>query len=289
MASGFQSDPRQNPSLLDTSRVQNDTHASIFGPVTVIENHRRSITLPRDLLCPTHRPQPVSMMAFPGSCSKRHVSSSWLRFGRMTHVPGTAVQFPGVSSVFVFRLAGRSSLVTNTVAWDTGFFWGRSGQSLLKCPTRRQRKHLVLRICSIFGVGVCELELWLKLRSRLTTFRFCRDSLVTKVRTASSSIGHDASVVLLSVSKFVIRASLQTPLQTPVNELLGHNQVGRKSGTKRLCNVSHRVRLSCSRQNNSLAFRTQACTTQHQVAASNVWQLNPAAVRSPLSTLKRKT
>ena len=134
-----------------------------------------------------------------------------LRFGRKTHVPGTAAQFPEGASVFVFRLEGRSSLVTNTFSSDTGFFWRRSVQSLLKCPTRRQRKHLVLRrICSISSAGVCELELWLKLRTRLTVFRFCRDFFqVTNVRTASSSsTGHDSSVVLLSVSKFVIRASI---------------------------------------------------------------------------------
>ena len=59
-----------------------------------------------------------------------------------------------------------------------------------------------------------------------------------------------------------------------VNKLLGHTQIDRKSGTKSLCNVSLRVLLSCSCQNDSLAFRTQARTTQHQVAASNVRQLN---------------
>ena len=137
---------------------------------------------------------------------------------RVTHVPKTAVQFSrrSSSSVFVLRLAEMSSFVTNTFAWDTGFFWRRSGQSLLKCPMRRQRKHLVLRrICSISCAGVCELELWLKLRSRLTMFRFCRDSFqVTRVRTASSSsIGRDSSVVLFSVSG---RPSLQNSLQIPI-------------------------------------------------------------------------
>ena len=140
---------------------------------------------------------------------------------RVTHVPGIAVQSPeGPRPVSLsYDFAERSSFVTNTFVWDTGFFWRRSGQSLLKCPMRRQRKHLVLRrICSISGAGVCELELWLKLRSRLTMFRFCRDSFqVTRVRTvSSSSFGHDSSVVLLSVSKFLIRTSLslQSPLQT---------------------------------------------------------------------------
>ena len=68
------------------------------------------------------------------------------------------------SRVLVFRHAGGSSLVIHTFAWGAGFFWRRSGQSLLKCPTRRQRKHLVLlRICSMSGAGVWEPELWLKL------------------------------------------------------------------------------------------------------------------------------
>ena len=156
------------------------------------------------------------MMVFPGSCSKRHVSSSSsgsseIRADDARSWDDCSFSRGSSSSVFVFRLAGRSSFVTNTFAWDTGFFWRRSGQSLPKCPTRRQRKHLVpRRICSISGAGVCELELLLKLQSRLTMFRFCRDSFqVTKVQTASSSsIGHDSSVVLLSVSKFVIRASI---------------------------------------------------------------------------------
>ena len=160
-----------------------------------------------------HRPQPVSMMAFPGSCSKRHVSSSSsgsseIRVSDARCLDNCSISRRSSSSVFVFRLAERSSFVTNTFAWDTDFFWRRSGQSLLKCPMRRQRKHLVLRrICSLSGAGVCELELWLKLRSHLTMCRFCRDSFqVTRVRTASSSsIGQDSSVVF---PKFVIRASI---------------------------------------------------------------------------------
>ena len=185
--------------------------------------------LPNKLFCPishhglvsfqrsaptTHRPQAVSMMAFPGSRSRRHVSSSSSgssETGDARSWDSCSISRRSSSSVFVLRLAERSSFVTNTFAWDTGFFWRRSGQSLLKCPMRRQRKHLVfLRICSISGAGVGDLELWLKLRSRLTMFRFCRDSFqVTRVRTASSSsIGHDSSVVFLSISNFVIRASI---------------------------------------------------------------------------------
>ena len=34
------------------TRKVNDTRASIFGPVAVIEDHRRGIMLPRDLLRP---------------------------------------------------------------------------------------------------------------------------------------------------------------------------------------------------------------------------------------------
>ena len=180
--------------------------------------------------------------------------SSEMRVGDARSWDKCSISRRSSSSVFVFRLAERSSFVTNTFAWDTGFFWRRSGQSLLKCLVRRQRKHLVLRrICSTSGAGVCELELWLKLRSRLTMFRFCRCSFqVSKVRTASSSsIGHDSSVVLLSISKFVIRASI-SPESTSdtdcssrgirgssltvihdVNYLFGHTQVDRKCGAFR--------------------------------------------------------
>ena len=161
-------------------------------------------------------------------------------------------------------------------SWGAGFFWRRSGQSLLKCPTRRQRKHLVLlRICSFSSDGAWEPELWLKLRSRLPVFRFCRDSF-----RRLTAVIHD------------------------VNELLGHTQVDRKSRKKSLCDMTHRLRLSRSRQENGLSFRAQACTSEHQVAASDVSKLNPlarslleefpTATRArrrsfTLSTLKRKT
>ena len=94
------------------TRKVNDTHALIFGPVTVIENHRRSIMLPRDLLPDL----PSRIDGPPASLLQRTIVHNlyqrWLflahaardmflpphlahlRFGRMTHVPGTAVQFP---------------------------------------------------------------------------------------------------------------------------------------------------------------------------------------------------
>ena len=127
--------------------------------------------------------------------------------------------------------------------------------------------------------------------------------------------------MLLSVSKFVIRASLsrvhlrrrlffkrQQRLITiihDVNKLLGHTQIDRKSGTKSLCNVSLRVRLSCSCQNDSLAFpdpsahhATSSSREQRQAAQFLLVLPSSRALdsvlctpqsRSPLSTFKRKT
>ena len=126
---------------------------------------------------------------------------------RVTHFLGKAVQSPCLCPTPCREVLSRHQHLRLGHWFLLETFWAVFAKVSNATTAQASRPW---RIWSISGAGVCELELWLKLRSRLTTFGFCRDSFqVTRVRTASSSsIGHDSSVVLLSVSKFVIRASI---------------------------------------------------------------------------------
>ena len=112
----------------------------------------------------THRPQPVSMMAFPGSCSKRHVSSS--------------------------SSASTEIRTDDSRSWDSCSISRRRSAVLSRHQHFRLGHRLFLETfwavlakvsnATTAEASVCELELWLTFRSGLTVFRFCRDSFQVK-------------------------------------------------------------------------------------------------------------
>ena len=120
-----------------------------------------------------------------------------LRSGKRIRAPGTAVQSPeGAHPVSLSSdLQGGPLFVTNTFCLGHRLFretfWAVLAEVSNATTAEAPRPSADL----LDKTGVCELELWLKFRSLVRT-------------ASSSSIGHDSSVVLLNVSKFVIRESI---------------------------------------------------------------------------------